>query len=74
MTTAHQLGVQDMLAIADLEGCNPDVVIIGMEPKDISLGLELSNVVREMLPHIADMVAKELKGFGVDIREKTAHA
>ncbi len=74
MTTAHQLGVQDMLAIAALEGSDPEVVVIGMEPKEISIGLELSSVVREKLPEVAVLVAGELKGLGVDIREKAAGA
>ncbi|MBI5469086.1 MAG: HyaD/HybD family hydrogenase maturation endopeptidase [Deltaproteobacteria bacterium] len=74
MTTAHQLGVKEMLAIAALEGYDPDVVIIGMEPKEVSAGLELSSVVREKLPEAAGMVAKELQGLGVDIREMDSRA
>ena len=74
MTTAHQLGVQDMLAIAALEGYDPEVVVIGMEPKEVSVGLDLSSVVREKLPEVAGMVAKELKGLGIEIREKAARA
>ncbi len=74
MTTAHQLGFQDLLAIAHLEGNNPDVVIIGMEPLDISPGLELSPLVRERLPQVADMVREELAEFGIDVREQTKDA
>lgn len=74
MTTAHQLGVQDMLAIAALEGYDPDVVVIGMEPKEVSVGLELSGVVREKLPDVAGMVEKELKGLGVKLRKREARA
>lgn len=74
MTTAHQLGVQDMLAIAALEGCEAEVVVIGMEPKEVSVGLELSVVVREKLPEVAGMVAKELKGLGVELRKREARA
>ena len=74
MTTAHQLGVKEMLAVAALEGYAPDVVVIGMEPKEVSAGLELSSVVREKLKDAAGMVAKELQGLGVDIRERDARA
>ncbi len=74
MTTAHQIGVKEMLAIAALEGYDPDVVIIGMEPKEVSAGLELSSVVREKLAEAAGMVAKELEGLGVDIRERDSRA
>lgn len=74
MSTAHHLGVQDMLAIADLEGISPDVVIIGMEPKDMSVGLELSETIKERLPVIADMVVRELKGHGIELRESDCRA
>jgi hydrogenase maturation protease len=65
MTTAHQLGVMDLLSLASLDGYNPEVVIIGMEPLDISPGLELSPLVKLRLPLIAQMVREELRRFGV---------
>jgi hydrogenase maturation protease len=70
MTTAHQLGVQDMLALAHLEGYNPDVVIIGMEPQDMSPGLDLSPLVQEKLPEIAGMVGDELAKHGVSMKQQ----
>ncbi len=70
MTTAHQLGVQDMLALAHLEGYNPDVVIIGMEPLDMSPGLDLSPLIQEKLPEIADMVRDELRKHRVAMKQQ----
>jgi hydrogenase maturation protease len=74
MTTAHQLGVQDMLALAHLEGYNPDVVIIGMEPLDMSPGLELSPLIQEKLPAIADMVRDELGKHGIVMEQQVKDA
>lgn len=65
MATAHELGVKEMLALASLEGYDPEVVIIGMEPLDLSPGLELSPLVRLRLPLIARMVVEELERYGV---------
>ncbi len=69
MSTAHQLGVIDLLSMASLDGYDPDVVVIGMEPLDISPGLELSPLVNLRLPLVAGMVREELKRFGVDLKE-----
>jgi hydrogenase maturation protease len=65
MTTAHQLGVKDLLSLASLEGYDPEVVIIGMEPLDITPGLELSPLVKLRLPLMANLVKEELRRFGV---------
>ncbi len=69
MSTAHQLGVKDLLSLSCLEGYDPDVVIIGMEPLDISPGLELSPLINLRLPLVANMVREELKRFGMDLKE-----
>ncbi len=70
MTSLHQFGVRDLLAIASLQGYNPDVVIIGMEPLDISPGLELTELIKERLPVVVDLVREELQGFGVSMVER----
>lgn len=49
ITSLHQLGVVETLAIAQKMGKLPHTVIIGIEPKEIGYGLELSpEIVREM--------------------------
>lgn len=70
MATAHQLGVRDMLAIAELEGLSAEVVVIGMEPMDVTTGLELSGVVSRKLPEAAAMVIEELKVLGIEVGER----
>lgn len=67
--TAHQLGVRDMLAIAGLEGLTPEVVVIGVEPFDISAGLELSERMSAIVPEIASAVAGELASCGYELKE-----
>jgi hydrogenase maturation protease len=66
MSTAHQLGVKELLSLASLEGYDPEVVIIGMEPLDMTPGLELSPLVKLRLPLVANLVREELRRFGVE--------
>jgi hydrogenase maturation protease len=60
--SAHGIGVREVLAAAKFEGAEPDAVIIGVEPDDISMGLDLSLAVEKTLPAVASMVVKELEG------------
>lgn len=66
-SSAHGIGVKELLAIADFEGYTPEVVLVGTVPEDISPGLELSPSIREKLPEIASTVVEELKkrGYGI---------
>jgi len=50
---------------------SPELVIIGVIPKDISAGLELTPVIKKALPLVAEAIRKELEtsGFKVSARE-----
>ncbi|NOZ05340.1 MAG: HyaD/HybD family hydrogenase maturation endopeptidase [Chloroflexi bacterium] len=51
----HQLGLSDLLAVAELTGKRPaETVAIGIQPASLETGLELSPVVAD---HLADIVA-----------------
>lgn len=63
-TSAHSIGVKDLLDLAAFEGSHPAVSIIGMVPSDVSPGLELSDAVSERLPDAAKLIADELKRNG----------
>jgi hydrogenase maturation protease len=56
----HQFGLIDALAAAEKIGCLPrEIVIIGVEPKEMDYGLELTESVRQKVPAIVDMVLEE---------------
>lgn len=63
-TTAHSIGVKDLLDLAAFEGSHPVVSIIGIVPSDISPGLDISDPVREKLPEAAGQISDTLKRFG----------
>ena len=59
--SAHQIDLWDGLRMMELSGCKPDeVVIIGVEPKEISWGTELSPELRDKIPQIVKVVMSEI--------------
>jgi len=59
----HQVGLLEVLGMARQLGGEPDVVIIGVEPKEISWGMELTPEVGARLPRVIDAVFEELGGL-----------
>ncbi len=56
----HQISLLESLAMNSLvTGKQHDVTIIGIEPKEIDLGLELSSELGEKVSDIADLVLEE---------------
>jgi hydrogenase maturation protease len=61
IASAHELGVTQNLSLMSLLGNQPDeTVIIGIEPQEISPGLELSAGLQKKLPEIVKAVLKEI--------------
>jgi hydrogenase maturation protease len=60
--SVHDIGVLNSLKMMALLGKLPkSTVIIGIEPKTIDFGLDLSPEVEEKLPRIVDLVLKEIE-------------
>jgi hydrogenase maturation protease len=61
LASAHALGVAENLKLMALAGNEPsEAVIIGIEPKEIGWGTELSPGLRKRLPAIVRAVLKEI--------------
>lgn len=59
--SAHQIGLLYSLQMMEFSACKPEeVVIIGVEPKEIGWGMELSAELRGKLPQIIKVVMDEL--------------
>jgi hydrogenase maturation protease len=60
----HEIDVTDLLKLADLfEIQKPEIVIIGIEPKDMdSASMELSPEIEAKVPRLIDLVLKEIGG------------
>jgi hydrogenase maturation protease len=60
-TSIHQIGIMDVLEILKLIGKTPKTTIIGIEPKSLEIGMELSEEVKIKIPRIIELVLEELK-------------
>ena len=59
--SAHDVGVLEVLELARALGqCPPEVVIIGVQPKEISWGMDLTPEVQASLPRVMEAVLKEI--------------
>lgn len=62
----HQLGLSDLLAAAMLTGELPErVVLFGVEPESVDLGLEMTAPVRAGLERLIEAIGRELQGLGI---------
>jgi hydrogenase maturation protease len=61
LTSAHEMGVVENLKLMDLTGNEPqETVVIGIEPKEIDWGTELSPELQKRLPDIVQAVLREI--------------
>ncbi|MFQ6117317.1 MAG: hydrogenase maturation protease [Candidatus Bipolaricaulia bacterium] len=56
----HQLSLGEVLQAASLLGIEPEVTIIGVEPKQIAPGMEISPELTEALPRVIEVILEEL--------------
>ncbi len=68
--SVHQMGVQDLLAVSELQGHLPaQLVVWGVQPASVEMGLELSPAVAEALPTVLQGVIEELEGWGMTVQQ-----
>lgn len=64
--SAHELGIQEVLGIAEILGKKPEeIVLIGMEPESLDISLELSPTIKARFPYLIQEVLKQLEEWGV---------
>ncbi len=73
--SVHQVGVADLLDGARLLGrCPPRLVLVGLVPADLGLGLALTPAVEAGLPALLDAVAAEASALGYPLQPVEADA
>jgi len=55
----HDIGLLESLSMADKMGMKIDTVVIGVEPKVLDWGMELSEEVKSKIPTVIEVVLKE---------------
>lgn len=64
--SVHQMGVQDLLAVAELMGyCPPELVFWGVQPGSIEMQLTLSETVASAVDQVVLGVVGELESWGM---------
>ncbi len=61
LTSAHEMGVIENLKLMEMTGNKPkETVIIGIEPAEMDLGMELSATLKKRMAEIVKVVLKEI--------------
>jgi hydrogenase maturation protease len=64
--SVHQMGLQDLLAVAELQGHVPrNLVVWGVQPESIEMGTELTATLTAAVEPVVSRVLEELQGWGV---------
>jgi hydrogenase maturation protease len=64
--SVHQMGLQDLLAVAELQGHVPrNLVVWGVQPECIEMGTEMTATVAAAVEPIVTSVLEELQGWGI---------
>lgn len=69
----HQVGLSDVLATLTITGEKPgSVVVIGIVPKDLGTGLEISTEIEAKIDEMIELVAGELDRRGIPLKPRDA--
>jgi hydrogenase maturation protease len=60
-TSIHQIGILEVLDLSELIGRTPYTTIIGVEPKSLEMGMELSPEIKAKIPRVIELILDELK-------------
>ena len=68
-TSPHEVGLPDLLAVAQLRGLvPPELVVLGLRPDTIELGWELSEPIAAQIDTLVEAATLELRRWGVNLK------
>jgi hydrogenase maturation protease len=68
------MGLQDLLAVAELQGHVPrNLVVWGAQPESIEMGTELTATLAATVEPVVTRVLEELQGWGVSYEARGAN-
>ncbi len=68
--SVHQMGLQDLLAVAELQGHLPaELVVWGTQSASIEMGMEMSPPVQQAMEEVIAGVVRELTDWGAAPRQ-----
>jgi hydrogenase maturation protease len=57
----HEIGILEVIRLSKLVGQIPKTTVIGIEPKSLNMGMELSPEIEAKVPRIIELIFDELK-------------
>lgn len=60
MTSLHELHFMEAIKVVNVMGYHPEVIVFGVEPHTVQLGLELTPLLAEKLPRLVELVDEEI--------------
>lgn len=67
----HQIGIQEVLTLSELrDRCPKKVTLFGLIPESYEAGVDLSPMLAEKLPVLAELIVSELRTSGVLVELK----
>jgi hydrogenase maturation protease len=60
-TSVHQISILEVINLSGLIGSTPKTTIIGIEPKSLGMGMELSSEVEAKLPKVIKIIMEEVE-------------
>lgn len=59
----HQIGIVEVLAMANVLGQAPQTLIFGVQPKSIEWGMEISPEIQALFPRLIELVLLEIESI-----------
>lgn len=67
----HHVGLADLLFASTIQGSKPtQVILIGIQPEKVEVGLSLSDTLTQKLSQIIDLIIKKLGEWNIEIKKK----
>ena len=64
-TSVHQIGILEVIDLSGLIGKTPHATVIGIEPKSLEMGMELTPEIKSKIPRIIELIFEELKKYNI---------
>ena len=69
--SVHQMGMQDLLAVAELMGQLPgEILVWGAQPESLEMGMELSAPLEGALGYVIEGILADLEAWGQPARHR----
>jgi hydrogenase maturation protease len=70
--SSHHIGLADILSITRLRGTEPrQIVLIGIQPASLDVGLELSPTISAQVPTLVEQVLQEVRDWGYHVEHQS---